>query len=73
MKPGEQRLRHALQRRKKPARTAKPEPYDDDWGWWIDQRIGRLETQIKWLVGLAATTLATEVVRIASAAWKGTP
>ena len=71
MKPGEKRLRDAVKRRSNTARTEKPEPYDNDWGWWIDQRLRRLETQIKWLVGLAATTLAAEVIRVASEAWQG--
>ena len=67
---GEERLKEALRRRRKPARTKRPEPYDADWGWWMEQRLDRLESQIKWLIGLAATTLATEVIRVASAAWK---
>ncbi len=70
MKAGEKRLRDAIARRRKPARSKRPEPYDNDWGWWMEQRLGRLETQIKWLVGLAATTLASEVIRIATSAWK---
>ena len=26
-------------------RTDDPKPYDDDWGWWIDFRLGRIEAQ----------------------------
>jgi hypothetical protein len=50
-------------------RSETPRPYDDDWGWWVDQRLARLEQQIKWLVGLAGGALAAEVVRLALAAW----
>jgi hypothetical protein len=45
-----------------------PKPYDDDWGWWIEFRLGRIEAQIKWLVALAAGTLLAEVLRVALAA-----
>ena len=67
--PGEQRLRQSLQRRQQRARKEDPCPYDDDWGWWMEQRLGRLETQIKWLITLAAAALAAEVIRVALAAW----
>ena len=35
----------------------------------MEQRLGRLETQIKWLITLAAAALAAEVIRVALAAW----
>ena len=67
--PGEQRLRQSLQRRRQRARRDDPCPYDDDWGWWMEQRLSRLETQLKWLTGLASAALAAEVIRVALAAW----
>jgi hypothetical protein len=74
VKPGESRLRSALRARHAPharplpARTDQPRPYDDDWGWWVEQRLERVENQLRWLTGLAVSTLAAEVVRIALAA-----
>jgi len=56
-----------------PARTKAPEPYDDDWGWWINDRLTRIETQIKWLITLAAGALAAEVIRLGLAALGITP
>ena len=67
--PGETRLRQTIQRRRQRARREDPSPDDDDWGWWMEQRLGRLERQIKWLIGLAAGALAAEVIRVALAAW----
>jgi len=76
--PGEQRLRaavrsHARRRRARQGpgpphlqpRTDDPKPYDDDWGWWIEFRLGRIEAQIRWLLALAAGALLAEVVRVA--------
>lgn len=63
MKPGETRLRQVLRRRPS-ARQADPEPYDTDWGWWINTRLARVEAKLKWILGLALTTLAAEIVRI---------
>ena len=40
----------------------------EDWGWWVEQRLERVEAQLRWLTGLAVSTLAAEVVRIALAA-----
>jgi hypothetical protein len=68
---GEDRLRAAIRRKSaRPARRSDPQPYDDDWGWWIEQRLARLEVQIKWLVGLAAGALAAEVIRLALEAFR---
>jgi hypothetical protein len=61
---GEEKLRAAIDRRRQVTRQDDPEPYDPDWGWWINKRLARLETSLKWLVGLAAATLAAEVIRI---------
>ena len=62
--PGERRLRAALRRRRGRARRVNPVPYDDDWGWWVERRLGRLESSMKWLVGLAGAALAAEVIRV---------
>lgn len=79
--PGETRLRATIRRsasslppwKRGPARTKAPEPYDDDWGWWINDRLTRIETQIKWLITLAAGALAAEVIRLGLAALGITP
>jgi hypothetical protein len=42
-----------------------PQPYDNDWGWWMEKRLARLETQSRWLIGLAGAALAAQVVRVA--------
>ena len=66
MKPGEERLKQYLRRRaRQPAN--RPQPYDNSWGWWMEQRMARVEAQLKWLLGLGAATLAGEVIRIALA------
>lgn len=61
---GADRLKKTIQRRADRARRERPQPYDPDWGWWIQERIKRLETGQKWLISLAAATLAAEVIRI---------
>ena len=66
--PGEQKLRAAIHRQQQPARQDDPCPYDNDWGWWIDKRLHRLEHQIRWIIALAASALAAEVLRILLAA-----
>jgi hypothetical protein len=64
--PGEARLREAIRRhRDRRARISDPEPYDNDWGWWIEKRLARLETQSKWLIRLAGAALVAEVLRVA--------
>jgi hypothetical protein len=71
MKPGEKRLRQALEgrtRAKARARTRDPEPYEDDWGWWIEKRLARLEKRLNWIVVLAGGALAAETIRIGLAA-----
>ena len=62
--PGEERLREVLRAQRRQARKEDPRPYDDDWGWWIELRLSRLETQIKWLIGLASGALVAEVIRL---------
>ncbi len=63
---GEERLQSAIRRhRDRQARITDPQPYDSDWGWWIEKRLARLETQSRWLLGLAGAALAAEVLRVA--------
>ena len=78
VRPGERRLRAAVKTlrvsktlsvsARDGARREDPQPYDDDWGWWIERRLRRIESQIKWLLGLAAAALLAEVIRVALAA-----
>lgn len=62
--PGESRLRAALQRRRKAVRQENPTPYDEDWGWWVEQRLARIEGQGKWLLRLVLGVLAAEGLRV---------
>lgn len=71
-RPGEQRLKSAVHRilhpepvegRNTPPRRKDPQPYDDLWGWWIEQRLNTIEKQQKWLIGLAVSALITQLVR----------
>jgi len=57
----------ALRRYRKPARRDNPHPYDEDWGWWMEQRLARIEGQNKWLLRLVAGVLTAETLRIALA------
>ena len=61
---GEERLRAAVRRHRDRTRKEDPQPYDHDWGWWIEQRLSRLESQLRWLVTLAGGALAAEAIRI---------
>ena len=67
-RPGEERLASAarrLLRSRLPAGSKDtPKPYAHTWGWWVEQRLGRLEAQMAWLIRLALATLAGEVIRI---------
>lgn len=64
-KPGETHLKEVLSKRKAHARKKDPNPYDDAWGWWIEKRLARIESQVKWVIRIALTALAAEVLRIA--------
>ncbi len=68
MRPGEEKLRnavrHVTQRRKQLARDQDPRPYDDSWGWWIEERIARLENGQTWLIRIAIGALVAEIIRI---------
>jgi hypothetical protein len=66
--PGEERLRELLRARRDGTRREDPRPYDDDWGWWIEGRIVRLEKGQTWLIRIAIGALVAEIIRIASAA-----
>jgi hypothetical protein len=67
---GEDSLRASLRslRKRRDARRENPQPYDDDWGWWIETRLCRIEDQNKWLLRLSLGVLAAEALRIALAA-----
>ena len=65
--PGETRLARAVRSAGKKlgsGRGSGPKPYDHSWGWWVEQRLARLEGQMAWLIRLALATLAGEVIRI---------
>jgi hypothetical protein len=68
MKSGEKRLRRALRSHRRPARSEDPRPYDDDWGWWIEGRIARLENGQTWLIRIAIGALMAEIIRIVTVA-----
>jgi hypothetical protein len=73
MKPppsGEERLRASLNAlgKRGQARHDDPQPYDEDWGWWIESRLRRIEEQNTWLLRLSLGVLAAEGLRIALAA-----
>lgn len=61
---GERRLRDAIRRRRRRARDEDPRPYDDSWGWWIEERIARLENGQTWLIRIAIGALVAEIIRI---------
>ena len=66
-RPGEARLAAAVGKARKGlggGKSSSPKPYDHSWGWWIEQRLERLEGQMAWLIRLALATLAGEVIRI---------
>jgi hypothetical protein len=62
---GSQHLAAALRSRIKRARTNDPEPYDQDWGWWMEKRLRQLEKGQNRLLALVGTTLVAEIIRIA--------
>jgi hypothetical protein len=68
---GENRLKAAIARRRKrsDARSDDPRPYDESWGWWVEEHLARLENGQTWLIRVAITALAAEITRIALAAF----
>jgi hypothetical protein len=50
--------------RRAAARSEDPRPYDDAWGWWIEERIARLESGQLWLIRIGIGALVAEVIRI---------
>jgi type IV secretory pathway component VirB8 len=65
---GDDRLRAAITRRKQQARSEDPRPYDDSWGWWVEERIARLEKGQTWLIRIAIGALIAEIIRIITVA-----
>jgi hypothetical protein len=73
---GDTRLKAALGRHRRAARdhgrsharADDPKPYDFAWGWWIEERITRLENGQTWLIRIAIGALVAEVLRIIMAA-----
>jgi hypothetical protein len=61
---GDDRLKAAIARRRQAARDQDPKPYDNAWGWWIEERIARLEKGQTWLIRIAIGALAAEIIRI---------
>lgn len=61
---GEARLKAVIARRRAAARSEDPRPYDDAWGWWIEERIARLESGQLWLIRIGIGALVAEVIRI---------
>jgi hypothetical protein len=71
VKNGEHCLRAAIARRRNQsdARSEDPRPYDASWGWWVEERLARLENGQTWLIRVAIGALAAEIVRIALVAF----
>jgi hypothetical protein len=65
--PGEERLKRAVRLlrglRGKPRRDD-PIPYDDSWGWWIQERVATCERKVNLILTLATTAVLGELVRI---------
>jgi len=64
MTSGEDKLREVIRQRRQLARDRDPRPYDDSWGWWIEERIARLENGQTWLIRIAIGALVAEIIRI---------
>ena len=62
-RPGDNRLSESISRYRNQARRDAPKPYDDDWGWWIEQRLEKLESGQKWIIGLAISTLVATIAK----------
>jgi hypothetical protein len=71
-RPGEKRLRDVIRTCRpatcgeavEAARSEDPRPYDNAWGWWIEERIVRLENGQTWLIRIAIGALVAEIIRI---------
>jgi hypothetical protein len=65
---GEQRLKEFFRRRqeKSPFRRQPPQPGDEDWPWWIQERLERIEDNQRWelrlIIGALIMQFALEVV-----------
>lgn len=65
MRHGEEYLAEVLRKRREKTRQDEPAPYDDDWGWWIEKRLARIEDGQRWIIRLAGGILIAEVIRAA--------
>jgi hypothetical protein len=66
-RPGNARLLEAVartRRKQSDARDEDPKPYDPAWGWWIEERIARLENGQTWLIRIAVGALVAEIIRM---------
>jgi hypothetical protein len=63
-RPGEQRLKKAVRSLRGRPRKDNPVPYDDTWGWWVQERIVTLEHKVNLILTLATTAVLAELFRI---------
>jgi hypothetical protein len=65
MRPGEERLKKVVRLLRGKPRKENPVPYDDTWGWWIQERTTSLERKVNLILTLATTAVLGELIRIA--------
>jgi len=65
MRPGEERLKKVVRLVRGRPRKENPVPYDDTWGWWIQERTTSLERKVNLILTLATTAVLGELIRIA--------
>jgi hypothetical protein len=64
MRPGEERLKKVVRLLRGKPRKDNPVPYDDAWGWWMQERIVTLEHKVNLILTLATTAVLAELFRI---------
>ncbi len=64
MTTGVERLKKAVRRYHGRPRKDCPVPYDDTWGWWIQERIVALERKVGLILTLATTAVLGELTRM---------
>jgi hypothetical protein len=68
MSKGENALRSSLARLKpqpKQYRTKDPTPGEDDWPWWVEKRMRRIENLLYGLIGIGGAILAERIYNYA--------